>query len=472
MLPIVIDKDSAVPLASQIVSAIRDFIAAGSLMAGEPVPSTRSLAAQLGIARGTVVAAYDQLVAESYLVSVPGGKTAVHEGAAKLGGVSATQTLGADNNSAGTAQVEAHSQGAVVADPSMGEPVRFDLTPESRRTVIATDASWREAWRRAAQFEASSEHDLIQGLRVLREAISEHLRLMRSMVVDPQDVFITTGARDGLFQILGAMEKGSVVGVEAPGYVGLRRVIARTDAVSVDMKVDDLGVKVDAFGPMDAALVTPNHLYPLGVAMPAPRRHELLSYAVEHQLLVIEDDLDSEFRHVGAILPSLWELAPQVVAHLGTFTQVLTSDARIGYVIAPKYLHTSLNELREVLGAAPSPIAQRAVASYLKSGGLRRQITKRRREILRRKELVGERLTQFSPQFSGGAMALIATPNQETAQEVQRRCRAQGVLVGDLGEYWHSHATGIVFGYADIGSSDLEDALAVVHAACVDSYRT
>lgn len=486
MLPIVIDRNSSIPVSTQVVSSIRDFVAMGSLKAGEAVPSTRSLAAQLGVARGTVVAAYDQLVAESYLVANPGGKTTVHQQAATLNqaedaaansrsmaGIRGPESEREDSKQQQTLQFDAlaHTElsstlsgyrqsGAAELDATI-----LDLRPRSRRSVIVTDSGWREAWRSAAQFESVSGINAVQGLERLRRAIAEHLRLMRSMVVDPDDIFVTTGAREGLFQTLHALGGSAKVGVEAPGYPGLKRVISRTSADSVDVQVDELGVVVSAIDNVDAVLVTPNHLYPVGGSMPAPRRHELLAAAAQQGFVVIEDDLDSEYRHVGPVMPSLWELAPEVVVHLGTFAQVLTSDARIGYVIAPRALHGELLSLRQELGSSPSPIAQRAIASYLESGGLRRQITKRRRDLSRRKAMVTQRLPSLSLHLNSGALAVIETADAAAASQVISLCAEQGVLLDDLSEYWGIDSAGIALGYGEVEIDQLQFGLEVVSQA-------
>lgn len=482
MLPIVLDRKSNIPVSTQIVTAVRDFVAIGSLKAGEAVPSTRYLASQLGVARGTVVAAFDQLVAESYLVATPGGKTIVHEDAGTLvhavprsekrnkarqqsHQLKGNQTRHSVGNAANRRASKLLGQVDARTIEIDSDVTKIDLRPRSKRAVEATDSAWREAWRKAAQYEQLSAQDSVQGLYRLRVAIAEHLRLMRSMVVEPEDIFITTGAREGLFQVLNAIGPSPLVGVEAPGYAGLKRVIERTPARSVDLNVDSDGVVVSSISNVDAVLATPNHLYPAGGSMPAPRRHELLAAAARDGFLVIEDDIDSEYRHVGPVMPSLWELAPSVVAHLGTFALVMTSDARIGYVVAPTRLHAELIAVRNELGAAPSPIAQRAVASYLENGGLRRQITKRRRELLRRKELVNSILGAEVVQHNAGAMAVIATDSADLASRIVENCASHGVVVDELRQYWGSDSAGIALGYGEVTSHELDLALRHVRDA-------
>jgi GntR family transcriptional regulator/MocR family aminotransferase len=467
VLPIVLDRTAPTSVSAQIAAAIREFIANGSLQAGEPVPSSRALAAGLGIARGTVVAAYDQLVAESYLVSKPGGKTTVHADAvaatprnltvrADLVGEKIPHSTQPTTRGGGENRTRPHRR--------QSETASIDLRPTTRRNRGVDDSAWREAWRSAAENQPIAPADTVQGFVSLLRAIAEHLRLMRSMLVDPDDIFITSGARDGLFQLLNSIDAGHSVrvGVEHPGYPGLRKVIEYAPAHAVQVPVDRHGILAQNLPDLDAVLVTPNHLYPSGGAMPAPRRLELLTRAAARGAIVIEDDLDSEYRHIGPVLPSLWELAPDTVAHLGTFSQVLTPDARIGYLIVPSALHEPLRQMRSELGISPSPIAQRAVAAYLESGGLRRQITKRRRDLVRRRNLAARALEPYGAQMYAGATALVELDSEVAARRVLERCLAHGVEVGDLAEYWRTPVHGIVLGYGDVPLEELERGLRVL----------
>lgn len=517
VIPIVLQANVPEPLSVQIASEIRRLVAAGALESGEPVPSSRALAHQLSVSRGTVVAAYDQLISESYLVATPGGKTRIHPHAtarpttqqmrqhtarslrsqsasstastastgnpAQSGSGPSQATTMSTQERAGTGpdrRKENAPEVRAATSPSRpnhsdtpANPAR-DLRPTGHAPTIINDSSWREAWRAAATPATNYQPqpgETQQGLLELREAIAEHLRLMRSMVVDPQDIFVTTGARDGLALTLLAMDvRDQAIGVESPGYPGLRRVIARAGLTTADLPVDAHGVISTDLPPGDQALaallVTPNHLFPVGGSMPAPRRFELLASAEAHGILVIEDDLDSEYRHVGAVVPSLWELAPQSVAHLGTFNQVLTSDARMGYLIAPQRLHAGLLAARGDLGSGASAIAQRALATYLRGGGLRRHLIRRRREVVRRRDFVAGALGRYGAQTRAGAHAIIKLPSLELSEQVRAQCAARGVLIGDLAAYWSSPAlapvAGIVISYGDLIFDDMARSVEIV----------
>jgi len=418
VIPIVLDRASAAPLAAQLAASVREFVTTGGLAAGQAMPSTRALAAQLGVSRGTVVAAYDQLASEGYLVSTPGGTTRIHPDARPHKPLMAGPRIRRS------------------APPEPRRAAAIDLTPDRRPSAAIDDPAWREAWRRASA-EPTPKGDR-QGLVELRTAIAEHLQLLRAMRVDPRDVIVTSGARDGLSLVLAALgDTAMPVAVESPGYPGLRRVLHRRGVELRDAPVDADGVIAERI-PADAraVLVTPNHLFPAGTHMPAARRIELLRHASEHGQIVIEDDFDSDYRHIGAPMPTLRDLDADAVLHLGTFSQVLTASAGIGYVIAPPRHRALLADARADLGAGPPLVAQRAVASFLESGGLRRHITRRRRELLRRRRTLLDGLADWQVEMVSGAHALVVLGSTAEAERAEAGCAARGVAVGRLSQYW------------------------------------
>lgn len=447
MLPLELDRSLPSSLATQLATQVRAFITSGSLRRGDAIPSTRHIARRYGVSRGTVVAAFDQLVAEGYLVATPGGKTRVN-----------AQVLAVDEPSARPPRPDT---------PKMADTA-LDLRPGASLGAPIADSAWRESWRWAAGESSTAPEP--QGLLATRLAVVEHLRLMRAMTVPVEDVFLTGGAREGLLLLLSALQCSDGVRDVAlpwPGYPGLQGVIGRVGMAAQQIPVDSEGLIVSEVAP-DARclLVTPNHLYPAGGAMPAARRTELLADARRRGALVIEDDLDSEYRHVGPVLPSLWELAPDLVAHLGTFNRVLSSDVRLGYLIAPPQYHGALLAARRDLGAGASVIAQRAAGRYLEQGGLRRRIIRRRRELLRRQEAVREAFALWPIYLLSGGSAVVVLPDQ--AEVVVQECRARGVLVEDLAQYWGAvvpDAAGIILDYGSVARPQLVAALGEISAA-------
>ena len=498
-----LDRESGVPLAAQIAAHFRGLIVEGVMRAYDRMPSSRILARNLGVSRGTTVAAYDQLVAEGYLVTKPKGATFVHPDALEARTISFIRSVredsptvaneahakvkaapGSSGENAGKRQVNAQAtrnnlviqnsnpeQGVALA-PARGAPnasasVRIvDLRPGITNEDVGGDSAWREAWRSAAGARGESTLDA-RGDNQLRQTIAEHLRLTRAMTVNPNSIIVTAGARDGLFTLLACLpELGfrPALAVEEPGYPGLRGVIRRSG-----LEVLPLGSEIPAGA--GAVVVTPNRLYPLGGSMPAGQRLDLIRAAEHRGVLVIEDDLDSQDRHTGPLMPSLWELAPERVAHLGTFNRVLSSEVRLGYLILDPDLQAPVLELRRDLGLVPSAIAQRAVATYLDHGGLRRQLTRHRRDLTRRKTLVRESLSTLDVQLHAESTAIIRLA-RELERSVVAGCDERGVLVDSLSTYWSGgEENGIVFSYGHVGNHELGHALRIVAEVAGEGFR-
>ena len=412
------------------------------------------------------MAAYDQLVAEGYLVTRPGGATRVHPDAVDTRARAASAAHAEDPSGPwATPRGQAAGIGGSPA-PSSGHPrvagdgrPAIDLRPGFSREEVAADSMWREAWRSAAG--SVGEDDDGRGLEATRKAIAEHLRLTRAMNVDPGDIVVTGGAREGLFSLLSSLQElgfRSSVAIENPGYPGLRGAIRRSG-------IEVLSMAEEIPAAAGAAVVTPNRLYPLGGSMPAPRRMELLRTAERYGTLIIEDDLDSQYRHIGPLMPTLWELAPGAVAHLGTFNQVLSAQARLGYLIIARQFQEPLLGFRRDLGLTPSAIAQRALATYLDHGGLRRYLARRRREVARRRELALELLGAVDLRMHAEATAIVRLPREEV-WAVVAECRSGGVLIESLASYWSGgEEAGIVFTYGRGTVEELRRAMMLISMA-------
>ncbi|GAB3562214.1 MocR-like pyridoxine biosynthesis transcription factor PdxR [Spelaeicoccus albus] len=497
--PFVVDRHSATPLPVQIAEQFRRAVRDSSLQPGDRVPATRALAGQLGVSRGTVVSAYDQLTAEGYLIGSRGTATVinpqlarVHPDDAQAGAVHPGDAPPPDDAhpDGGPAPAERSLRRSAAGAKTWAPDAVIDLRPGRTDTRRLADSGWRAAWRQATSSTPRSATVPPAGIAELREAIAEHLRLMRGLVADPATIVITAGAREGmalLLLTLAARGPGIVthrrnapslrVAVEDPGYPTLRQVLVRLGADVVPVPVDADGLVVTELArhgtPPDAVIVTPSHQYPLGGSMPVARRTALLEWARECGALVVEDDYDSEFRYVSAPLPALASLAhvnvgdnQGTVVTLGTFSKLLTPWLGAGYLIAPPELARELIDMREALGAPVSGIVQQALAGYLTSGGLRRHAARMRRDYKRRRELLASLLdgvpdVGMQP-IDGGLHAVLQLPPDADVGHRVRQAAERGVLVGDLADYWSDRAAsqpGIVIGYGGVSDDELRAGL-------------
>ncbi|WP_311777551.1 MocR-like pyridoxine biosynthesis transcription factor PdxR [Trueperella abortisuis] len=414
-----------------IVADIRARLLGGSLAPGDRLPSTRALADELGVSRGSVVSAYEQLEGEGILLASRSGSR-IHPD---------------------LALTHAH-QPALHFQPS-----RFPTTtPPSLLRPGAplealTGSAWRAAWRAAV---AEPHAYPSPGSPCLRHLLAEHFRLTRTMSVDPEQILITAGTRDGLRAILTAIAVGtpSPVGaehsavvprrlaVEDPGFGSLRAVPAAIGWETVLVETDGAGLSPAALTDLapDAALVTPNHQFPYGLQMPAVRRRELVEWRRSTPgALLIEDDYDSELR---AIHPALVALDPAGTILLGSFAKTLTPALGLGYVIVP----LAYREAVEARLIPVSGIAQDALSNFLATDSLRRHTARVRREYKYRRG-VFERIFPEGRTMDGGLGAIIELPADAEARVLERAARA-GLAIESLGKYWsgRSGRPGVVVG--------------------------
>ncbi|WP_285730413.1 PLP-dependent aminotransferase family protein [Kocuria sp. NBRC 114282] len=485
-LTVVLERSGALSLPVQLADGIRSQVASRALAPGDALPSTRLLASRLGVSRGTVVSAYDQLIGEGYLRAEQGRPTTVHPGLerihpstpASLPGSAPSPSPGSPSSFGPAPRTSGFGEGPIphpapVADDAVdGLPVReehlLDLRPGQPDTSRVEGPAWRAAWRHAAGQPLPVRPDPA-GQGVLRRASAEHLRLMRALPASPDRLVITAGAREGLSLLLGTLSARSGrarlrVGVETPGYPTLRAAVEALGHERVACPVDDDGLRVDLLPAGDDApdvlIVTPSHQYPLGGSLSLQRRLELLEWAQRHDVLIVEDDFDSELRYVGAPLPTLSALDPTgaSVALLGTFSALLSPALATGYLVLPDPWLDPVLERRRQLGVPVSALTQAAIAHLLDSGYLRRHTRRMRSVYARRRDRIRAafaetRRARLAP-MHGGVDVVITTDDEEAA--VVGRCRDAGLLVGRRSAYW-SAASPLPSEASDVDCADRSD---------------
>ncbi|ANP73605.1 PLP-dependent aminotransferase family protein [Cryobacterium arcticum] len=495
-LPILLDRASELPLAAQLATALRRAILDGVLRHDEVLPSTRMLATSVRVSRGTVVAAYDQLAGEGYLLARPGSATRVM--------VERPETLtDAVVDSRGSLSRDLARppapRGAQDTSPLPTPPPMIDLAPGHPSTQTLVDPAWTAAWRWAVAASGRSDSPPPSGTLELRTAIAEHVRRARGLACRPEDVIVTAGTSDALASI--GLALATVVGehqpqpapriaVEDPGYPTARRVLRRVGARLQPVRTDENGIDLAALAAVTAAphavLVTPSHQYPLGSSLSVQARLDLLDWARASGAAVIEDDYDSEFRFGTSPLPALATLDTSGrVALVGSFSKTVTPWIRCGYIVATGDLGAALHEVRNDLGPSVSGVQQAALAHYLGSGGLARNVTRVRREYAHRRALVigalgslpGVRLSGLD----GGLHVVVhlspatgAGTTGTDASALVAHAAARGVRVASLADYAvvDRGQQGLVLGYGAPTDLELGRALEVLAQLLAHSART
>lgn len=369
-LLLALDRSRAEPLRVQLERELREAIRSGRLAAGERLPSSRALAAELGLSRGLVLECYDQLQAEGFLISRSGSATRV-----------------AANATAPSERLE-----PAAAEPSPRLAVDFqtgvpDLTSFPRR-----DWAWalREACREATPAELGYGDP--RGVAELREVLAGYLRRVRGAVVEARRIVLCSGFAQGVNLVLSVLAETGIrrVAIEDPGDDDYRVTCARLGMEAVPVAIDERGIDVDALAASGAraVILTPTHQFPTGIALASERRQALVRWANEQEATIVEDDYDAEFRYDRDPVGSLQGLAPERVALIGTVSKSLAPSLRIGWVVSPVRLLEAVTEEKRLSDRGSPGLEQLALARLIESGRFDRHLRHMRRVYAARRDVL------------------------------------------------------------------------------------
>ncbi|MGG5258413.1 PLP-dependent aminotransferase family protein [Phycicoccus avicenniae] len=455
-VPLVLD-DSPAPLRHRVADAVVGALRTGRLRPGDTLPSTRSLAAALGVSRGPVVAAYDELAAAGFLRSRAGS------GAVVAPGADTAARAGAATHVPETGRVRPPSPEPVPAAP------RLDLRPGRPDTSLLDRAAWRRAWRAVGDALPGNDAGEVPRHTHLRRVLADHLRRGRGVVVDPDDLFVVPGVGASLRALPEAFGLvGASVALEDPGYVEAWTAFAaegvRTHPVPVDADGLDPALLPDG---ARAVYVTPSHQYPLGARMPVTRRVALLEWARDTGGLVLEDDYDGEFRYDVSPLPALRSLpgAEDHVVYVGTASKLLAPSLRVAWVAAPAHLRDALRVTLESRGLVVNEATGLALAELVTSGALAAHHARASRTYAARRGALVTAVAEHLPGATlegvdAGLHVVLRLPDDVDDHEVADRCHAAGVAVSPLSAYAvRTSVRGLVLCYAGLPETAADDAV-------------
>ncbi|GAA5184750.1 PLP-dependent aminotransferase family protein [Rugosimonospora acidiphila] len=435
-----LDLDAATGRRSGLERALRDAVRDGRLAAGARLPSTRALAAELGLSRGTVSAAYDQLVAEGYLTARRGSGTEV----AALTGQAGAPTA---------------PRGAVA-------PARHNLRPGSPDPTTFPVTAWLRASRRAllaAPAEAYGYGDP-RGQQALRTVLADYLGRTRGVLTTPDQLVVTSGYVQALGLLTQVLHHAGTeaVAMEDPGLAVHREVVRRAGPAVLPLPVDRHGARTELLSTRDleaasAAVVTPAHQYPMGDSLHPDRRRALIQWARSRDGLIIEDDYDGEFRYDRQPVGALQGTAPDHVAYIGTASKTLGPAVRLAWLCLPARLVDPVVDAKLHADHHTESLGQLAFADLIASHAYDRHLRACRLRYRRRRDLLLARLAEGRSAgyaitgIAAGLHALIGLPaGGPTEPEVLARAAAYGVAVDGLANEFHSpgdHRPGIIVGY-------------------------
>jgi len=457
-LAIDLDRDGGGALHHQIETSIRQRIRSGALPAGVALPPTRALATDLGVARGVVVEAYAQLVAEGYLTSRGGGYTQVASGPAA--------TAPRPGRVASPRPPRAPRPGPPRPEVDFGYG-RCNLAGFPR-------AAWLRSVRRVLTEAADERLGYLDGRGAveLRSALADYLNRVRGSNADPETIVITNGYAQAVSLLMGvlAARGARTVAVEDPSASDDARPIA--DALGlrvVGVPVGDDGVRVDAVAELDAdvLILTPSHQWPTGGVLSPQARAAVLAWAQRTGALVLEDDYDAEYRYDRAPIGAMQGLDPGRVAYAGTASKTLAPGFRLGWLILPRELVEPFAEAK-LLADRGSPILdQLTFADFLTRGEFDRHLRRMRPVYRSRRDALLGALARHLPRLDPAGIAaglhLVAwLPRDLDEATVIAAAAREGVAIAGVSEYHLSPAPrgGLIFGYSDLNERAIADGVA------------
>lgn len=370
-----LDRQSSTPLQEQIVAYFREAVLGGRLASGSRVPSSRALAVEQGVARITVVEAYDRLVAEGYLVARRSSGFYVADGIPLAFHDKAERMVGRGNGRVRTPILKNAPWSELVFDRPH-EPLALSLG-----TPAVDEFPWA-VWSRITQkLYRERRQDLLcygdpRGALELRTAIARYLGTARGIACDPEQIIVVSGSQQGIDLTSRALvERSERVWIEEPGYAMARAVFQAAAIKPILVPVDRDGINVAAGIALAQrarlAVVSPSHQYPLGVTLSLPRRLALLEWAEAANAWILEDDYAGEFRYIGAPLPPLYTLdRSNRVIYLGTFSKSLAPALRQGFLVAPPELVGRLKGLKLIADRQTPVLDQHVLARFIAEGHL------------------------------------------------------------------------------------------------------
>ncbi|HEF4732335.1 PLP-dependent aminotransferase family protein [Burkholderia multivorans] len=490
-----LDRTSSEPMYRQLLQLMQQAILTGELGPGTKLPSSRTLAADLSIARNTVLHVYDQLTAEGYVLTTTGSGTYVADtrpDAAAMRAHGAGAARSEDGGAATSATAAAHAQGGLsmrgrqliehagVSRRQWGAfmPGVPDVSEFPSRTWSRLQARlWKEANPELLTYAPGG------GYRPLRRALADYLRVARSVKCSPDQVIITTGIHQSIDLAVRLLSDiGDRAWVEEPCYWGVRSVLQAAGLTLAPVPVDQEGLAPSASDmqhPPRLVLVTPSHQYPLGMVMSLARRRMLLEYARQHRCWIIEDDYDSEFRYGSRPLASLQGLDDGGrVIYVGSLGKMLFPGLRMGYMVVPEHLvdtfRTGLSELyRE------GQLMQQAVlAEFIMDGHLTSHVRRMRTLYGERRQLLidairarfGDTLPVMGDE--AGLHLVLGLPDACDDRAVTQSAFEAGVIVRPLTSYYSCADTaqrGLLLGYACVAHEGIGPAFDTL-AAIIEQH--
>jgi GntR family transcriptional regulator/MocR family aminotransferase len=444
------------PLRHRLERELREAVQAGRLLPGSALPSTRALAAQLGLSRGLVVEAYAQLVAEGYLTARQGAATVV---APRAGGAGPRQA-------------------APRPAPPPAVP-RFDFRYGTPDLSAFPRSAWLAAGARSLRAlpDARLGYGDARGAIELRTALAEYLGRVRGVVANPERLLVTGGTRDALGLVWRVLRDDGArrVAVEDPGWSAQHETVRDAGLVPVAIPVDEDGILVSqlAAADVDAVALTPAHQCPTGAVLTAQRRAQLLEWAQGRDAVLVEDDYDAEYRYDRDPVGALQGMAPEHVVYAGSASKTLSPALRLGWLLLPPRLAAAAAARKSLDDRGAPLLDQLALADLIGSGELDRHLRRTRRRYRSRRDTLLAAVAEHLPGaavegVAAGLHAVLRLPPGSGEDATVRAAAERGIALDGLASFRRGATRGpaaLVVGYGNLGEPAIARGIAELRRA-------
>jgi GntR family transcriptional regulator/MocR family aminotransferase len=446
-----IDSNSEHSLQKQIIEQITRAIVNGNLPTDTPLPSSRHLSSQLKVGRNTVIFAYERLLSDGYLISkehsgyfvnldiLEGYAPAPAKDQSEKGLYQPNWAERLKLQPSGFANIEKPKDWQRYPYPFIYGQIGSDLFPLN---------NWRECCRDAVSVKAIHSWSMDQSDNddpLLIEQIQKRLLPRRDVWANADEILITVGAQHALYLLAEMLfDKNSTIGLEDPGYVDVRNIVSLGNSAVKPLPVNSQGLIVnDNINDCDYIYVTPSHQSPTTVTMPLKNRHALLEQAANNDIILLEDDYESESNYQSDPLPALKSLdVNDRVLYISSLSKTISAGLRMGYVVGPAKLISELRALRRLMLRHPAANNQHSMALFLSRGYHESLVKNLHRTYKTRFEIMSEELSNIMPISAattalGGSSFWIEGPKNLDARVLAEEAKKIGIIIepGDLHFY-------------------------------------
>ena len=448
------------PIYEYLYNCIKKDIFSGILKPGEKLPSKRTFAKNNGISTITIQNAYDQLISEGYVYTLPKKGYYV----AKIEGIAKSLPKNKVKYNINIPQSEAYE---------------YDLSGNG----INADNFPFSIWNRISREVMSNyQKELMtispaSGVKELRKAISEHLKSFRGMLIDPDQIVIGAGTEFLYGQIVQLLGNDRSYGIENPGYKKLETVYKQLHARCSFLSMDNEGVTLESLksSRTEVAHICPNHHYPTGITMPASRRYEILGWANSSEgRYIIEDDYDSEFRLSGKPIPTLFSIdANEKVIYMNTFSKSLSPTIRISSMVLPVHLANLFYQKMGQNSCTVSNFEQYTLAEFISKGYFEKHINRMRLYYIRQRKKIIETINESAAgkhceilESDSGLHFLIKIDTKLTDKEMLTKLKRKGIKIKALSDYFfdesHEKQHLFIINYSNLDENAAQKALEII----------